>query len=52
MTDLRLEYLRLQLYDVEQECSGLMTYDRKMKFDPSFFYGVNTRRAAMEGEEI
>ncbi len=37
-----------QLYDVEQERNGLMTYDRKMKFDPSIFYRINTRKAAME----
>jgi hypothetical protein len=24
-----------QLYDVEQEINGLMTYDRRMKFDPA-----------------
>jgi len=37
-----------QLYDVEQETNGLMTYDRKYKFDPEFFYAVNTQPAAIE----
>ena len=37
-----------QLYDVEQERNGLMTYDRKFKFDPEFFYKVNTQKAAIE----
>jgi len=37
-----------QLYDVEQERNGLMTYDRKFKFDPEFFYRVNTQKAAIE----
>ncbi len=37
-----------QLYDVEQEQNGLMTYGRKFKFDPKFFYDVNTQKAAIE----
>ena len=37
-----------QLYDVEQEVNGLMTYDRKFKFDPKIFYDINTRKAAIE----
>ena len=37
-----------QLYDVEQEVNGLMTYDRKFKFDPAIFYEINTRKAAIE----
>lgn len=37
-----------QLYDVEQEQNGLMTYDRKFKFDPARFYSINTRKAAIE----
>ena len=37
-----------QLYDVEQECNGLMTYDRKFKFDPKIFYEINTRKAKIE----
>lgn len=37
-----------QLYDVEQEVNGLMTYERKFKFDPEFFYKVNTQKAAIE----
>lgn len=37
-----------QLYDVEQECNGLMTYDRRFKFDPAIFYQINTRKAKIE----
>lgn len=37
-----------QLYDVEQEVNGLMTYDRKFKFDPEIFRKINTQRAAIE----
>ena len=37
-----------QLYDVEQEQNGLMTYDRQYKFDPAFFRRVNERKAAIE----
>ncbi len=37
-----------QLTDVEQEQNGLMTYDRKFKFDPKIFYEINTQKAAIE----
>lgn len=37
-----------QLYDVEQEQNGLMTYERKFKFDPDIFREINTQKAAME----
>lgn len=37
-----------QLYDVEQEQNGLMTYDRKYKFDPKIFRDINTQKAAVE----
>ncbi len=37
-----------QLYDIEQEQNGLMTYDRKFKFDPEIFYKINTQPAAIE----
>ncbi|PKM63034.1 MAG: beta-galactosidase [Firmicutes bacterium HGW-Firmicutes-21] len=37
-----------QLYDVEQEVNGLMTYDRKFKFDPEVFKKINTQKAAIE----
>jgi len=30
-----------QLYDVEQEVNGLMTYDRRMKFDPEAISAIN-----------
>ena len=31
-----------QLYDVEQEVNGLMTYDRRMKFDPAAIREINS----------
>ncbi len=31
-----------QLYDVEQEVNGLMTYDRRLKFDPSLIRHINS----------
>lgn len=37
-----------QLTDVEQEQNGVFTYDRKEKFESEFFYGVNSRKAAIE----
>lgn len=37
-----------QLYDVEQEVNGLMTYERKFKFDPKIIYDINTKPAAIE----
>lgn len=37
-----------QLYDIEQEVNGLYTFDRKPKFDPSFFFKVNQQPAAIE----
>ena len=37
-----------QLYDVEQEINGLMTYDRKFKLDPKIFKEINTLPAAIE----
>ena len=37
-----------QLYDVEQEQNGLMTYDRQFKFDPALFHAINTRKAKIE----
>lgn len=37
-----------QLYDVEQEQNGLLTYERKFKFEPEFFYKINTQKAAIE----
>lgn len=37
-----------QLYDVEQEVNGLLTYDRKFKFNPEVFRKINQRKAAME----
>lgn len=37
-----------QLYDVEQEQNGLMTYDRKFKFDPKLIREINSQPAAIE----
>ena len=31
-----------QLYDVEQEVNGLMTYDRRLKFDPRAIRTINS----------
>ena len=41
-------YCYTQLTDVEQEQNGLYTYQRKPKFDPAFFHGVLSRKAAIE----
>ena len=43
-----LGFCYTQLYDVEQEVNGLMTYERKFKLDPKIFYDINTRKAAIE----
>jgi len=40
-----------QLYDVEQERNGLLTYDRRFKFDPKIFYEINTRKAKIEEKD-
>ena len=54
LTDLLLDnpylmgFCYTQLYDVEQEVNGLYTYDRKPKFDMSFFRSVNSRKAKIE----
>ena len=32
-----------QLYDVEQEVNGLLTYDRRLKFDPTIIASFNAR---------
>ncbi len=37
-----------QLYDVEQEQNGLLTYDRKFKFSPEIIHAINTQKAAVE----
>ncbi len=37
-----------QLYDVEQERNGLLTYDRKMKFDPKVIYEITQMKAKVE----
>lgn len=43
-----LGFCYTQLYDVEQEQNGLMTYDRKFKFDPEVIRKINTKKAAIE----
>lgn len=37
-----------QLYDVEQERNGLMTYDRKHKFNPEIIRRINSQKAKIE----
>lgn len=37
-----------QLYDVEQEQNGLMTYQRVYKFDPAIIRAINSQKAAVE----
>lgn len=54
LTDVLLEdpryfgFCYTQLYDVEQEQNGLMTYDRRHKFDVKRIHGYNTKKAAIE----
>jgi hypothetical protein len=40
-----------QLTDVEHEVNGVMTYDRKPKFDPARLAEINLRPAASEAKE-
>ena len=37
-----------QLYDVEQERNGLLTYDRKMKFNPKEIYEITQKKSKCE----
>ena len=37
-----------QLYDVEQEMNGLMTYNREFKFNPTLIRVINEQKAAIE----
>lgn len=37
-----------QLYDIEQECNGLYTYDRQPKADPELFKKALEKKAAIE----
>jgi len=37
-----------QLYDIEQGVNGLMTYGRRMKFNPADIAAINRRPAAVE----
>lgn len=43
-----LGFCYTQLYDVEQEVNGLLTYGRDYKFDPKIIYEINTQEAAIE----
>jgi len=43
-----LGFCYTQLYDVEQEQNGLMTYQRVFKFDPEIIRKINTKKAAIE----
>jgi hypothetical protein len=54
LTDALLEnprifgYCYTQLTDVEQEQNGLLTYDRRFKFDPERFAAIFAKPAAIE----
>ena len=41
-------YCYTQLTDVEQEQNGLLTYQRKFKFDPKRYYEIFSKKAAIE----
>ena len=41
-------YCYTQLTDVEQEQNGLLTYQRKFKFDPKKYYEIFSRKAVIE----
>lgn len=43
-----LGFCYTQLYDVEQEISGLYTYTREPKFEMDIFKKINTKKAAIE----
>lgn len=43
-----LGFCYTQLYDVEQELNGLMTYNRRFKFPPEIFREINSKKAAIE----
>ena len=45
-----LGFCYTQLYDVEQEQNGLMTYQREFKFNPEIIHKINTQTAAIEKE--
>lgn len=46
-----LGFCYTQLYDVEQEQNGLMTYDRKFKFAPERICEINSQVAAIEKKD-
>lgn len=43
-----LGFCYTQLYDIEQEQNGLLTYRRDFKFNPEIIYKINTQKAAIE----
>ncbi len=43
-----LGFCYTQLYDVEQEQNGIMTYDRRFKFDPKIIKKINIQTAKIE----
>ncbi len=43
-----LGFCYTQLYDIEQERNGLLTYNREFKFDPEIFRKINSQKAAIE----
>lgn len=43
-----LGFCYAQLYDVEQELNGLMTYNREFKFDSDIIKEINSRKAAIK----
>ncbi len=43
-----LGFCYTQLTDVEQEQNGLMSYDRRFKFDPELIRAINSQKAAIE----
>ena len=43
-----LGFCYTQLYDVEQEQNGIMTYDRRFKFDPKIIKEINIQTAKIE----
>lgn len=43
-----LGFCYTQLYDVEQEVNGLLTYERAYKFDPDIILRINRQEAAIE----
>ena len=47
-----LGFCYTQLYDVEQEQNGLLTYDRKFKLEPEIIRKINEKKAAIEKNDV